>query len=79
MPRSLKLYIATVVAGSALALLVTTLNFPVEPEIALGDFLPLPISMWLGTAFWLALTLAASALPLRHRGSAGFQSWVRCS
>ena len=65
MPRSLKLYIATVVAGSALALLVTTINFPVEKEIALGDFLPLPVSMWLGVTFWLALTLAASALPVK--------------
>jgi putative nucleotidyltransferase with HDIG domain len=65
MPRSLKLYIATVVAGSALALLVTTINFPVEQDIALGDFLPRPVSMWLGIAFWLALTLAASALPVK--------------
>ena len=65
MPTSLKLYIALVVAGSALALLVTTVLFPLEPDIALGDFLPLNVAIALGLGFWLALTLAASALPVR--------------
>src|SRR5687767_8378978 len=65
MPRSLKLYIGGVVAASALALLATTLLFDVEDSIALGDFLPLDVSIALGIAFWLALTLAASALPVR--------------
>jgi putative nucleotidyltransferase with HDIG domain len=65
MPRSLKLYIVGVVAASALALLVTTLQFRVKPSIALGNFLPPDIATALGIAFWLALTLAASALPVR--------------
>jgi len=65
MPRSLKLYIGGVVAASALALLATTLMFEVEDSIALGDFLPHDLAIALGIAFWLALTLAASALPVR--------------
>jgi putative nucleotidyltransferase with HDIG domain len=65
MPRSLKVYIAVVVTGSAFALLVTTLVFPVEPAIAFGDFLPADVAIALGIGFWLALTLVASALPVR--------------
>ncbi len=65
MPRSLKLYIGGVVAASALALLATTLLFDVDDSIALGDFLPHDLAIALGIAFWLALTLAASALPVR--------------
>jgi putative nucleotidyltransferase with HDIG domain len=65
MPRSLKVYIALVVAGSALALLVTTFAFPVQQSIAFGDFLPPDLALALGIALWLALTLAASALPVR--------------
>jgi putative nucleotidyltransferase with HDIG domain len=65
MPRSLKLYIAGVVAASALALLVTTLQFKVKSSIALGNFLPPDMAIALGIGFWLVLTLAASALPVR--------------
>ena len=65
MPRSLKLYISGVVAASALALLATTFLFDVDDAIALGDFLPRDIAIAVGIAFWLALTLAASALPVR--------------
>jgi putative nucleotidyltransferase with HDIG domain len=65
MPRPLKLYIAIVVIGSAVALLVTTFGFGVQDSIALGDFLPHNLAIGLGIAFWLALTLAASALPVR--------------
>ena len=36
MPRSLKLYIAGVVTLSAVALVVATLVFPVDPRIALA-------------------------------------------
>ena len=65
MPRSLKIYIAGVVAASALALLVTTLVFPVEPEIAIGDFLPQDVSIVAGFAFWTILALVSSALPVK--------------
>ena len=65
MPSSLKIYIALVVTGSALALLVTTFAFRIERGIAFGDFLPPDAATALGVAFWLGLTLAASALPVR--------------
>src|SRR5688500_1384122 len=65
MPRPLKLYIAIVVIGSALALLVTTFKVVVKDSIALGDFLPHHLAIALGIAFWLAWTLAPSALPVR--------------
>ncbi|MEA2525899.1 MAG: hypothetical protein QOF73_3126 [Thermomicrobiales bacterium] len=65
MPRSLKIYIAGVVAGSALALVVTTLVFPVEPEIAIGDFLPHDVSIAAGFVFWTILALVSSALPVK--------------
>src|SRR6187200_3587158 len=65
MPRSLKLYIIGVVSASAVALVVTTLVFPVEPAIALGDFLPPDIAMAAGILFWLVLSLVTSALPVR--------------
>ena len=64
MPRSLKLYIAGVVIGSAIALLVTTLVFPVDDAIAIGSFLPREAAIALGIAFWTLLTLVASALPV---------------
>jgi hypothetical protein len=48
-----------------MALLVTTFAFPIEPGIAFGDFLPRDVAIALGIVFWLALTLAASALPVR--------------
>ena len=65
MPRSLRVYIAVVVTASALALMVTTIQFGIEPAIALGDFLPTDVAVAFGLLFWLALTLAASALPVR--------------
>ena len=65
MPRQLKLYIIGVVATSAIALGVTTLVIPVNPQIgvgfdALGDMAPA-----VGLAFWTVVTLVASALPVR--------------
>ncbi len=65
MPKPLRFYIIGVVAGSAFALLVTTLNFDVEDGIAIGETLPHGIAIALGIGFWLALTLAASAIPVR--------------
>src|SRR5688572_2362776 len=65
MPRPLKIYIIGVVIGSAVALLVTTLSFGVEPEIAIGENLPDGVAIALGIGFWLTLTLAASAIPVR--------------
>ena len=73
MPRSLKFYIAGVVALSAVALVAATLVFPIDPRIALGisdprvrtatcqhSFRLLP-----GVAFWILLTLVTSALPVK--------------
>jgi putative nucleotidyltransferase with HDIG domain len=67
MPSSLKLYIAGVAIISAVALVVATLVFPARPDIAMG---PEPAGLWLGVAFWTALTALASALPIElPRGS----------
>jgi hypothetical protein len=65
MPQALKLYIVGVVAGSALALLVTTLVFPVGKGIGIADFLPPELSMALGIIYWTVLTLITSALPVK--------------
>ena len=65
MARSLKLYIAGVVALSALALIATTFTYPIEQPIGFafdvfGSYAPIA-----GLAFWSALTLASSALPVK--------------
>ncbi len=67
MPQSLKAYVTGVVTVSAVALLVATLVFPANPNIALGSSGPTPtiFEIWLGVAFWIALTLIASALPVK--------------
>jgi HD-GYP domain-containing protein (c-di-GMP phosphodiesterase class II) len=73
MPRSLKIYIAGVVTLSALALVVATFVFPADPRIALGlpgsggsgTTTPSSIQLALGVAFWVALTLITSALPVQ--------------
>lgn len=66
MPRALRIYIAGVVALSALALGVATFAFPANPRIALslnaGE--SETIQILLGVAFWTLLTLTASALPV---------------
>jgi HD-GYP domain-containing protein (c-di-GMP phosphodiesterase class II) len=71
--RSLKIYIAGVVAVSAVALAVATLVFPVDRRIAVslplldgvsaGDSVALETG--LGIAFWTVLTLVTSALPVK--------------
>jgi len=68
MSRNLKLYIAGVVAMGALALVATTLLFPLRSDFpiaepfakSLGDMAPIA-----GIAFWIFVTLFASALPIR--------------
>ena len=69
MPRSLKAYIAGVVALSAIALVAATLVFPADPSIAIrigGDQTgtPLPVEILAGVAFWILLTLVSWALPV---------------
>ncbi len=73
MPRSLKVYIAGVVTLSAVALVVATLVFRAEPQIALNltrlsgatPFEPSQTEIALGVAFWTLLTLVTSALPVK--------------
>ena len=73
MPRSLKLYVATVVAVGALALVAATFLFPVKDAIALrlpGGNPASSEEIFLGVAFWTAITLIGSAWPvLQPRGS----------
>jgi len=73
MPRSLKLYVTGVVTLSVVALVVATLVFPANPRIALSQSVfsasdvvtPSTSEVLLGVAFWVVLTLIASALPVR--------------
>ena len=73
MPRSLKTFIASVVTLSALALLVATLAYPPDSQIALtlthaaaqSLAKPSQFEIALGVVFWTLLTLAASAFPVR--------------
>lgn len=66
MTQNLKLYIAGVVAASALALAATTLMIPVYPSLGIG----LPgvdsgTALVVGLAYWSLITLGASALPVQ--------------
>src|SRR6266542_5267124 len=76
MPRSLKLYYVWLVASGAVALLVTSYSFSshagfmlgMRPEIGKG--IPMgqsekEIQALAGLAFWIILSLFASALPVR--------------
>src|SRR6187397_2093449 len=68
MPRSLKLYVAAVVAIGALALVAATFLFPPKPGIAipLDAFASNPaIGYFLGIAYWVVLTLIGSAFPVQ--------------
>jgi putative nucleotidyltransferase with HDIG domain len=74
MPRNLKLYIVVVVGASAIALLTTTLLFPVGtnypiavPFVDLGSW-----SALAGLAFWTIVTLFASAMPISMPRGARF-------
>ena len=68
MPRSLKIYIAGLVAASAIALLTASFAFPVDPRIAIQlDASPQAsgVELLAGVAFWSLVTLLASALPVK--------------
>ena len=72
MPKSLKLYVATVVVIGALALVTATFLFPPKPGIAVEIGLPGtdPLEVALGILAWTAITLLASAWPVQQpRGS----------
>jgi len=65
MTQTLKLYITWVVALSAVALIVTTLLFPMDEPLGIGFSAFGENAKLAGLAFWTLLTLAASALPVR--------------
>ena len=71
MPKSLKLYIAGVVAVGAFALAAATLRFfPPDSEIAIRvtsapGSAPSDLELLLGVAFWTVLALIGSAFPVR--------------
>ncbi len=65
MPKYLKLYIFGVVTAAAVAMVVTTLVFGVNSRIGISSTLPAAASVALGIAFWTALTLVASTLPVK--------------
>ncbi len=70
MSRGLKLYIAGVVAASAIALGATTLAFPIQGGIGVGFGFLGDQSVVIGLVFWTVLTAVASALPVEMpRGS----------
>ncbi len=78
MPKSLKLYIAGLVTLSAVALVVTSLVLSQRPDWVLGfkptiSIVPNSAEPWAvlaGVAFWILITLFASAMPVRMpRGS----------
>ena len=71
MPRLLKLYIAGLVVGSAIALVATSLLVGVDSHIAIdvnGDGIPSQAEKFIGVAFWVLVSLFASALPVRMPG-----------
>ncbi|MEZ0239262.1 MAG: HD-GYP domain-containing protein, partial [Chloroflexota bacterium] len=65
----LRLYIAWLVGAAAVALLATSLVIPLDPHIALEVDADPSRTGWLdmvaGVGFWIAITLLASALPVR--------------
>jgi putative nucleotidyltransferase with HDIG domain len=74
MPQSLKIYIAGVVTLSAIALVVATFVFAPDARIALrtsglipslGVPIPTQTEILAGVVFWTALTLIASAMPVK--------------
>ncbi len=69
MPRSLKVYVVSVVIMGAVALVIATLFFRPHPEIAIPIFerqgdVPYPIEVVAGIAFWTLLALIGSAFPV---------------
>jgi hypothetical protein len=71
MSKALKLYIAGLVAISAVALVGTSLWFGIDPRIALefdGRLGTSDAEIVAGLTFWIVVTLFASALPVRMPG-----------
>ena len=69
MPKALKLYIVWLVSTAAVATVATSLVVPIDEHIALtGAALPTSIDVIAGIAFWTAITLLASAIPIRLPG-----------
>jgi len=70
MNRSLKAYIAGLVTVCAVVLAVTSLVIPVNDAIRLRVFSDVGLDAFAGLVFWTAITLLASALPIKMpRGS----------
>ena len=70
MNRSLKAYIAGLVAVCAIALAVTSLVIPVDELIRLRVFDDVSLDVAAGIVFWTAITILASAMPIvMPRGS----------
>ena len=63
MSQSLKAYIVGLVAACAFALVATSLAIPVDEAIRLGVFEDAQVDVLAGLAFWIAVTLLASAPP----------------
>ena len=74
MHQRLKLYIAAVVATSAVALVATTFLFPLTPDLPIAsgfEFLGNYAAIG-GLVFWILATVVASALPVRMPRGAFF-------
>jgi riboflavin transporter FmnP len=70
-PRPLRIYLTSLVATALIALLATGFVFPVESGIALpfsGALNPGAFDLAAGVAFWVLVTLLASALPVELSG-----------
>jgi putative nucleotidyltransferase with HDIG domain len=72
MPKALKIYVTGLVGSSALALVITSLVFAGRPGYILGMRPeisaiqpPSQLGVSLGLAYWILITLFASALPVR--------------
>jgi hypothetical protein len=65
MTRALKIYLVGVVAAGAVALVVAAPLFGYDDRIAFRTPASETVNLMLGVGFWIALTLIASALPVR--------------
>jgi hypothetical protein len=66
--RPLATYLTLLVGSAALALIATGFVFPIDPLIAIdlnGDGIKSDIDILAGVAFWILVTLVASALPVK--------------
>ncbi len=64
MSRTLKSYLATLVTSGIIVILVTSVVVRVGPQIRLGFLQATNVDVVLGLAFWIVVTLVASALPV---------------